>query len=159
MHSGYMLVYGISFRNLDELLSFFKKFCYGTSLSQLVDINSDDLEISDRINAFLSSEGYVARIHKKSCCFNNGIYYFGYMLGASEIIYPNLDECHDFFKYRDDIQYQLDKISQNYKMSDFDSIRKLYNNRIKDEKPFDEEFHLLFHKYWYSNNCYLCLTK
>ena len=79
MHSGYMLVYGISFNSLDELLTCFKKFCYGTSLSQLeIDIKGKS-DILNIINTFLSSEGYIVRVHKRSCCFNNGVYYFGYM--------------------------------------------------------------------------------
>ena len=162
-YSGYYLVYGLSFSDTHQLMEFFENFCYGTTLNQLVDkLYQDDGENEeDIVNEFLLSEGYNAKVHRKTCCYDDGTWFFGYMLGETNFVYRNnVEEFDSFEQYQTFVQSQLDMIEREWLklrsiiQKEFNSIKKLYkasnDNGDNDNVWTDPSF------YKYSNDCEYC---
>lgn len=170
VYSGYTLIYGIHFHTTDHLLQFLGKFCYGTSLKALIEQlkNHEDEhhEQEDLIDKFLNSEGYEAMVHRKRCCYDDGSWYFGYLLGSTDFVYrDSVDEFPTFDKYSSDMHDQLDRIEKEWVSKqtqirkELRSIRTLFDASCAEGdlwEQWDGDLDMALAFYKYANDCESC---
>lgn len=167
VYSGYDLVFGIRFRSTEDLIDFMKKFCYGTSLTTLIekikDLDDDRWEQENLVNTFLSEEGYDIRVHRKRCCYDDGSWYFGYWLGTTEFVYRCMvDVFSSFDDYDRRMRDELDRVEMEWAKKQIQirkelrNIAKLYNASIGEGDKFDDDPDLSPSFYKYANDCEYC---
>ncbi len=170
VYTGYELVCGIHFNNLEDLTIFFNNVVYGTRLNQLINnlkINTK-LDNQELINNFLSDEGYKMDVHIKKCCYNDGSYILGYSLGSTNFVNRNsVDTYNNFEAYYTGMHRQLSKIENKWVdtqieiRKEFSNLRKLYeatndnySDSFQDSGEIDDVFNIMFYKY--ANDCDSC---